>query len=451
MLSENLARTPIIKTLKATNSTQELSIICDCIAQIQTFTLQCYVKAGSRHEHPDINGTAHFLEHMAFKGSKHYSAKEQVETIENVGGSINAWTSQELTCYEVQVLCKDAHLAFQVLSDLVLLPRLEIEDIEQERKVIKQEITGSADQPDDRVSDLYCRAAYGDNMLAYPILGTLESITNINQQTLQEFHQRYYQCSNMVLSMTGGLSVAEMSDLSTLFLHHSCVVQDTSKNLTKTTSSYTKAPFIPRCKSQAIDTEQIHLMLGFHDKYYDGQDITQAMIALLGVEILGGGMASRLFQEIREERALAYSICASLQSYLDVSSVTIYAGTALSNANKIIHAIKQTLDKLKLDGIQLQELNRAKQVYKAGFLFNLESYENRTGIWARQMLVHQQMHDHGFILDHLENITTQMINQWFCKLDTLPPALAVIGPKVALEQCLDCAAQIGWAHRAPCV
>ena len=344
------------------------------MAGLQSASIGIWVQAGGRHETLDQNGLAHFLEHMAFKGTKTRSALSIAEAIEDVGGFINAYTSREVTAYYARVLQNDVPMAFDILADILQNSILDAKEIEIERGVILQEIGQSLDTPDDVIFDWLQETAYPNQALGRSILGPSAQITGVQREDLVSFISQHYSPDRMILAAAGAVDhdqLVRMAEAS-----FGAVAKITS-------DAFTPARFQAGDLRREKKLEQAHIALAFESPNYLDKQIHTAQIYALA---LGGGMSSRLFQKIRESLGLCYTIFAQAGAYSDTGMTTIYAGTS---AEQLPDLATLTIDELKraAEDISAAELDRARAQMKAGMLMGLESASNRAERLARMVQI----------------------------------------------------------------
>ncbi len=349
-------------------------IVTEHMPGLQSATLGIWVMAGGRHERPQQNGIAHFLEHMAFKGTKTRNALQIAEAIEDVGGYINAYTSREMTAYYARVLAHDVPLALDVIADILLNPVYDPAELEVERGVILQEIGQALDTPDDVVFDWLQEAAYPDQPMGRPILGPAERVRSFERADLATFVSEHYGPGQMILSAAGAVD-------------HDAIVRAAEALFGHMPESPTPkiqpARFQGGERREVKPLEQAHFALALEGPDYRSPDIYTAQIF---ASAMGGGMSSRLFQQIREKRGLCYTIFAQAGAYADSGMTTIYAGTS---GEDIRDLATLTIDELKraTQDMRPEELARARTQMKAGLLMGLESPTARTERMARMMAI----------------------------------------------------------------
>lgn len=352
-----------------------LRVVTENMPGLQSASIGVWVAAGGRHETLHENGIAHFLEHMAFKGTKNRTALEIAEQIEDVGGYINAYTSRETTAYYVRVLNQDIPLAVDILSDILRNSIFDPREIEVERSVILQEIGQTLDTPDDIIFDWLQETAYPDQALGRSILGPAENINRFHRDDLMSFVTGQYQPNRLILAAAGGIDHYALLELATQALGS---MSPDLRDQLQTPATFTRGE-----RREVKSLEQAHFTLAYESPDYKSDDIYTAQIYSIA---LGGGMSSRLFQEVREKRGLCYSIFAQTGAYVDTGMTTIYAGTS---GDKVAELARLTIDELKraADTITQAEIDRARAQMKAGMLMGLESASNRAERLARMVQV----------------------------------------------------------------
>lgn len=352
-------------------------IVTEHMPGLESASVGVWVSAGGRHERLEQNGIAHFLEHMAFKGTKQRNALQIAEAIENVGGYINAYTSREVTAYYARVLKDDVSLALDVIADILMNPVFEAREIEVERGVILQEIGQSLDTPDDVVFDWLQEAAFPDQPIGRTILGPSERVSSFSRDDLQGFVGEHYGPEQMILSAAGAVD-------------HDAIVKLAEQLFgglkPRPTAVAERGRFVSGERREVKGLEQAHFAMALRGPGYLDDDFYTAQIFSTA---FGGGMSSRLFQEIREKRGLCYTIFSQIGSYSDTGMMTIYSGTS---GEEIAGLADITVDELKraADDMSAEEVDRARTQMKAGLLMGLESPSSRAerlarvlGIWGR--------------------------------------------------------------------
>ncbi len=391
-------------------------IVSERMPGLKSAALGVWIMAGGRHERVEQNGIAHFLEHMAFKGTKRRSARQIAEDIEDVGGYINAYTSREITAYFARVLEEDVTLALDVISDIVLNPVFDEAEIEVERGVILQEIGQVRDTPDDVIFDWLQEVAYPEQPLGRSILGPSESVRGFARSDLSGFVSEHYAPEKMILAVAGAFDHDAVIGLAEQLFGH--LPRGRSRNVEA-------ARFAGGGRFEVKPLEQVHFVFGYEIPGYREDDVYTAQIHAAA---LGGGMSSRLFQELREKRGLCYSISAQTGSYVDTGLATIYAGTS---AEQIGELAKLTIDELKraADDMTESEVARARAQMRAGILMGLESPSARAERMARLVSIWGRVPDVEETLAKIDSVTAGSVREFAGRIrTTAQPALAMYGP-----------------------
>ncbi len=390
-------------------------IVTEQMPGLKSASVGIWVKAGGRHERLQQNGIAHFLEHMAFKGTARRSALQIAEAIEDVGGFINAYTSRELTAYYARVLEADVPLALDVISDIVLNPVFDPAEIEIERGVILQEIGQSLDTPDDVIFDWLQEAAYPDQPLGRTILGPSERVSAFGKDDLSGFVAEHYNPGRMILSAAGAVD-------------HDAIVKAAEQafGALKPGAEEALEPawFRGSERRESKPLEQVHFALALESPGYLDEGIYTSQIL---AATLGGGMSSRLFQEVREKRGLCYTIFAQAGAFADSGMTTIYAGTS---AEQIGDLATITIDELKraADDMSLAELDRARAQLKAGLLMGLESASSRAERLARMVSIWGRVPELDEVVARIDGVSVGNLRDLAGQLITGKSALALYGP-----------------------
>ncbi|MBW4707671.1 insulinase family protein [Roseobacter sp. YSTF-M11] len=391
-------------------------IVTEEMPGLASASVGVWVTAGARHETPEQNGIAHFLEHMAFKGTKRRTALQIAESIEDVGGYINAYTSREVTAYYARVLQNDVPLALDVIADILLNPTLDEAEIEIERGVILQEIGQALDTPDDVIFDWLQEEAYPDHPMGRTILGPSERVASFNRSDLQGFIAEHYGPGQMILSAAGAVDHEAIVALAeSLF----------GDMEAKPAFDVHAARFLGGERRQPKALEQAHFALAFESPGYRDDSIYTAQIY---ASALGGGMSSRLFQEIRENRGLCYSIFAQAGAYADTGMTTIYAGTS---AEQLPQLAEITIDEMKRAAADMTpaEVARARAQMKAGLLMGLESPSNRAERLARLVQIWDRVPPLEETVAMIDAVTTGDVREFAQSMaSAAPAALALYGP-----------------------
>jgi predicted Zn-dependent peptidase len=403
-------------TLQTHRLANGFRIVTEKMPGLASASIGIWVGAGGRHETPEQNGIAHFLEHMAFKGTKTRTALQIAEAIEDVGGYINAYTSREVTAYYVRVLENDVPLGLEVIADILRNPLMDEAEIEVERGVILQEIGQALDTPDDVIFDWLQEQAYSNQPMGRTILGPAERVSNFNRGDLNGFIDQHYGPEQMILSAAGAVD-------------HDALVAMAEKLFgdmkPKPASLALPAVFSGGEHRQTKSLEQAHFALGFESPGYRADDI---YVAQIYASALGGGMSSRLFQEVRENRGLCYTIFAQAGAYADTGMMTVYAGTSGEQLSELAGI---TIDEMKRAASDMSpaEVARARAQMKAGLLMGLESPSNRAERLARLIQIWDRIPALEETIAQIDAVTTGDVRDFAERMaSTAPAALALYGP-----------------------
>ena len=406
-------------------------IATELMPGLKSTSIGIWVLAGGRHERIEQNGIAHFLEHMAFKGTATRSALEIAEAIEDVGGYINAYTSREMTAYYARVLEADVPLALDVISDILLNPVFDPEEIEVERGVILQEIGQTLDTPDDIVFDWLQEVAYPDQPLGRTILGPTERVGAFDKRDLATFVGEHYGPGQMILCAAGAVDHDALCKAAEgLFGHLSPI---------KTPALIHPAKFHGGERREIKTLEQVHFALALEGPNYRDPEIFTAQVYSMA---LGGGMSSRLFQEIRENRGLCYTIFAQAGAYEDTGLTTIYAGTS---AEQIAELANLTMDEMKraADDMSEAEVARARTQMKAGMVMGLESPSNRAERLARMLSIWGRVPTLDEAIEKIDAVNVRNVRDFAAKMaGQAGKALALYGPAESAPTLADLQARL---------
>jgi len=360
--------------VKSTSLDNGITVISDNMDRLESAALGIWVKSGSRSENENEHGISHLLEHMAFKGTKTRSAKQIVEEIENVGGDLNAETTIEHTSYFARILKEDVNLASDILADILQNSLFDEKELEREKHVIAQEIGASHDDPEDQVHDLFLEAAFKNQTIGRPILGTTQSVSNFTPNAIRSYMSRNYVGNKIIVSAAGNIN---HDNLVKKFENNFSLIKKTGTQIPK------KATYIGGDKRHISKHEQAHIILGLEGKAYNSDGFYAIQILN---KILGGSMSSRLFQEIREKRGLCYSIYSFHFAFADSGIFGVAASTEASDVKKLTFLIIDELKKAAND-ISDEEVLRVRNQIRAGLLMSLESPTARSSQLARQQIL----------------------------------------------------------------
>ena len=395
-------------------------VVSDEMPTVESVSIGLWVKAGARFEAPEVNGVAHLLEHMMFKGTPRRSALEIAETIENVGGHINAYTAREVTAYYAKVLKDDAAMAIDVIADFLQNSLFDERELERERSVVLQEIGQAHDTPDDVVFDNFQALAYPDQPLGRPVLGRPEVVGQMPRDALVGFHGRHYCGGSIVLAAAG--NIAHDALLALAETHLAGVPAGAAQALPR-------AAYAGGESRETRDLEQVHFVIGFRGAPV-GSDAYYALSVLSN--LFGGGMSSRLFQEIRERRGLVYSIDTFLSAFSDDGVFGIYAGTGPDLVAEFIPALCDEISRLA-STLTEDEIARARTQLKSNLLMGMESTGARAERAGQQMLLYDRVVSVEELVEKIENVTPETLATSARRLLESAPTLATIGPATNME------------------
>lgn len=344
-----------------------LRIVTEHIPYVKSVSIGIWIEAGSRKENEQNNGVSHFIEHMLFKGTKNRSAKDIAETIDNIGGQINAFTSKECTCYYARVLDNHIDVAIDVLSDMLFNSLFDEEDILKEKSVIFEEIKMYEDSPEDLVHDLLSQTIFDGNPLSLPILGSEETLDKIARTNIIDYYEQFYTPANTVISIAGNFDFNVTLELIKKYFSK-------WKPKQKIVEKYNKPILHHNISSKKKDIEQLHFCIGT-EGVPQGQNDLYALLILNN--IFGGSMSSRLFQDIREDRGLVYSIYSYPSSYKDIGIFTIYAALNPNYFMDVIGIIMENINKIKKEYLSEDEIYKSKEQLKGNYILGLESTSSR--------------------------------------------------------------------------
>lgn len=391
-------------------------IVLEQIPTVRSVAIGVWIGTGSRNENPENNGISHFLEHMFFKGTKTRTAREIAESFDSIGGQVNAFTSKEYTCYYAKVLDNHAPFALEVLADMFFNSTFDSEELNKEKNVVNEEIKMYEDTPDDIVHDLLSQAVYGDHPLGYPILGTEETLQSFTGEKLEQYMHDTYRPENVVISIAGNVPESFIKNAEDFF---------GSYEASKEKMEYVKPDFHATHASRKKETEQAHLCLGFEGLQIGHSDV-YSLIVLNNV--LGGSMSSRLFQEVREQRGLAYSVFSYHSAYRDSGMVTIYGGTGANQLNVLYETIQDTLSKLRAEGITEKELNNSKEQLKGSLMLSLESTNSRMSRNGKNELLLGRHRSLDEIVEQIDQVTKDSVDGMANKIFTDKYSVSLISP-----------------------
>ncbi|WP_152392518.1 M16 family metallopeptidase [Paenibacillus guangzhouensis] len=392
-----------------------LRVVMEQIPTFRSVSFGIWVRTGSRNEHEENNGISHFIEHMLFKGTDRYTAKEIAETFDAIGGNVNAFTSKEYTCYYAKVLDEHLPIAVDVLADMFFASKFDSEDMDKEKNVILEEIAMYEDTPDDMVHDSVSRAALGNHPLSYSILGIEERLKAMTSDDLRQYMQEHYTIENTVISVAGNINDQTLALLEKHF-----------------------GKFNIHGKAQQLAAPDFDGQVIYHKKKTEQNHICISMPGcsssdprLYGMVILnnaiGGGMSSRLFQEIREKRGLAYSVYSYHSSYVDTGLFTIYAGTAPKQTKEVLDLTMEVMNEVVANGLTESEFSKGKEQLKGSLILSLESTSSRMNRLGKNELMLGRHFTLDEMIERIEAVTMQDMESLLQQMVAVPFAVAMVG------------------------
>ncbi|OAB45063.1 M16 family metallopeptidase [Paenibacillus antarcticus] len=392
-----------------------LRVVMEKIPNCRSVSFGIWVKTGSRYENLENNGVSHFIEHMLFKGTERFNAKEIAEQFDAIGGNVNAFTSKEYTCYYAKVLDEHLPIAVDVLADMFFRSNIDDTELSKEKNVILEEISMYEDTPDDIVHDLMAQAVYGEHPLAYPILGTRELLENMNSKHLRAYMGEHYTIENTVISVAGNID----EHLVDLLERHFGDFQNHGSE---------SQIVVPEFQSNVLfhkkKTEQNHICMSFPGCAID--DERQYAMVLLN-NAIGGGMSSRLFQEIREKHGLAYAVYSYHSSHADNGLFTIYAGTAPKQTKQVMDLTKEVLFDLATKGLSEDELRKGKEQLKGSLILSLEGTGSRMNRLGKNELMLGRHYSLDEMIANIEKVSMNDVDSLLDLMFSVPTSIAMVG------------------------
>jgi predicted Zn-dependent peptidase len=378
-----------------------LTVLSEKMDHIRSVSMGIWIKSGSRHEDPLVNGISHFVEHMVFKGTSHRSAEDIARQVDSIGGNMDAFTGKETICFNVKVLDEHLPIAVDVLSDMVLHPTFDGKEIVRERGVILEEIKMDEDNPDYLVHEIFTQNFFKDHPLGKPILGTKETVRRFDQEAILNYYGGKFAPGNMIISAAGNLDHHEFVEL----------LRERFAQLPPVSNGWHDTP--PKPNSRIIlrnkkSLEQVQICVGVPSYSISH---TRRYVTYVLNTLLGGGMSSRLFQNVREKRGLVYSIFSELNPFRDAGMLSVYAGTSRESASKVVQAIVNEFRQLKEVPITEDELKRAKDQLKGSLMLSLESSTARMSNLARQEMYYDHFINMDEIIRRIQAVTVEDLLQ----------------------------------------
>ena len=402
-----------------------LRIVTEEVSTVRSATFGVWVNVGSRDETSPVAGASHFLEHLLFKGTKTRTAMEISSSIEAVGGEMNAFTGKEYTCFYARVIDVDLPLAVDVISDLITSSVVAASDVDAERNVVLEEIAMRDDDPSDLIHDLYLEAYYGNSELGRPILGTIDSIKGMSRNSVFNYYKKRYRPEDLVIAVAGNIKhkkVVRMVE-EAMSKDNFLDVPDAKPNLRAATHS--KVPGVGKVGILDKKTEQAHLLLG--GQGVERNDDRRFALSVLA-SALGGGMSSRLFQEVREKRGLAYSVYSYVQQFAGSGTLAFYAGCQPSKAVEVVKIIRDITMDVAEHGLTEEEITRAKGAVSGSLVLSQEDTGSQMSRIGKSELVYGEVMTFDEILSRVKSVTPADVRAIASEILPKPSTLAIVGP-----------------------
>lgn len=405
-----------------------LRVVTEFVPSVRSASVGVWVAIGSRDEGPSVAGAAHFLEHLLFKSTPTRTAVDIAQAVDAVGGELNAFTAKEHTCYYAHVLDTDLALAVDLVADVVLNGRCAAEDVEVERDVVLEEIAMHDDDPEDALSDVFLGAMFGDHPIGRPVIGSAESIESMTRNQLHRFHMRRYTPERMVVAVAGNIDHDEVVALVREHFGRRLVEGRTA---VAPRAGAGRVPGRPVLEVVDRDAEQTHLMLGVR---VPGRHWNHRWALAVLNNALGGGLSSRLFQQIRESRGLAYSVYSTVDTFSDTGALSVYAGCLPERFEEVVTVATDVLEEVARDGITEQECRIAKGSLRGGLVLGLEDSASRMNRLGRNEINYGEHRSIDQSLEMIDAVTLDEVNAVARRLLTRPYGGAVLGPRVSKKK-----------------
>jgi predicted Zn-dependent peptidase len=401
-----------------------LRVVTERMPGVRSVTFGVWVAAGSRDETPSIAGSSHFLEHLVFKGTKIRTARDIAETFDAVGGDFNAFTAKETTCFYSRVRDRDLDLAVEMMADMIQHSILKPNEFEAERQVILEEINMHEDTPDDLIHDLFTETLWAGHPLGRPILGTVKSISEMKREQVLRFYRRHYRPSNFVIAAAGNV---EHDPLIASLRRHMDTGRIRSRGPARLVRRKPGAAPRPSGARLVRDrpTEQAHIAFGTSG--FSRKDPRRFAFGVVN-SALGGGMSSRLFQEIREKRGMAYSVYSYHSMFAETGLFSVYAGTTPARAEEVLRIVRREIDDLASSGLTAEEFDRAKGHIKGSLVLSMEDTSGRMSRLGRSEIGHGEILTVDQLLERIDGVTLEDCGRVARRVLRAPRALAVVGP-----------------------
>ena len=423
LFTERDAAGQVTSRVRSTVLPSGLRVISEHQAGVRSAAIGVWVGVGSRDETPTLHGCSHFLEHLLFKGTAERSALDISIALDAVGGEFNAFTAKEYTCFHARVLDEDLPLAVDVLGDMITASTLDPEDVEAERDVILDEIAMHDDDPDDVVHNLFAAQAWGDTPLGRPIAGTDASIEALTRAQIHRFYRRHYTPSNVVVSAAGNVDHPALVRMVTKAFARNDWLSGTAAPLPARHGSRKRV--VPGVVAATRPFEQVNVVLGMEGLFRD--DERRFALGVLNTA-LGGGTSSRLFQEVRERRGLAYSVFSFASHHADSGLVGVSVGCLPSKLDDVLAVVREELAKVASSGITAEELARGKGQLRGGLILGLEDSASRMSRVGKALLLHDELLSIDEVMARIDAVTLEDVRSVAADVFGRPEVLAVVGP-----------------------
>ncbi|MFZ0212745.1 MAG: pitrilysin family protein [Candidatus Acidiferrales bacterium] len=378
-----------------------LIVVTETMPHVRSVSAGIWIRDGSRCEPAELNGISHFIEHMVFKGTARRKAEDIAREVDRVGGMVDAFTAKEMVCFNTRVLDEHLPVAFDVLADMMLNPQFPEEEIARERSVVLEEIRMVEDNPEDLVHEIFSKNLWGHHPLGWPILGTFDTVEKFDRETVEAWFRQCYAPNNMIITAAGNVSHGQMLDL----------IEPRFGDRVAAINRHSNAPPSPRAEivsRSKSELEQVHLCLGVPAcSMTDSRRYASSVLN----NLLGSGMSSRLFQNIREKQGLAYAVFSDTNLYRDAGMLSIYAGTSLNTVEQLVGSVFKELSDLKQNAVTDEELRRSKANLKGATLLSLESSGSRMSDLAKQYLYFGEYTSIEERIASMEAVTAEQIQE----------------------------------------
>ena len=394
-----------------------LRIVAERIPHFRSVSVGLWLGVGSQYETAEQGGISHFIEHMLFKGTEKRSARQIAEVMDGVGGQLNAFTAKECTCFYAKVVDEHLPLAMDVLSDLVLNSTFDAAELEKEKGVVLEEINMAEDTPEDVVSELIMLARYDDQPLSRPILGETATVSAFTREGVLDYHHKMYRPDNCVLAVAGNYDWQALVGLAEQYLGAWARPEGALP-------TYLSLPPAPRVLRREKEIEQLHLCVGYPCANQGSDMLYPASVVN---SVFGGAMSSRLFQTIREEKGMAYSVYSYPTSYKDTGILIVYAGTSMQNGPEVLSLIRREADSMAREGMTMDEFTKARDQLKGNYILGLESTSSRMNAMGRRLLLLGETQDEQTVIRKIDGITYEQVQSAAREMLAGEAALALVG------------------------